>query len=374
MCKNNLKILFFLLISFFSIKAWHCDLISLAELHQLDPTIEYKQCFEVIPFEYQKLPFERDHILHPHAGFFLNSYIVTIPQGRVIGCDGSIIFDQKLIRNFVWQNCFILKNIWDQMMQKNIIAIPHTVVVLAQAGYSYYYHWLVEVLGRLALLEIENVEYDYLYVPYNRPFMKETLALWGIDSSKIIESSDEYILQAQKLIVPSLVAQAQTYGIPRLTHYIPEYILMYVKNKLLEGYQKQQCNFNFSKRVFISREDTIARKMLNEPDVFRYFEKYGFKKYTLGHMSIVEQISLFQNADIIIGSLGSGMTNVIFCKQSVKIFDIFQRRCDCTIFYICQTLGLEYHPIKTMDFIDENDGQYDAIVPLESLEQISQYL
>jgi len=159
-----------------------------------------------------------------------------------------------------------------------------------------------------------------------------------------------------------------------LTHYIPEHILLYVKDKLLAGYYQQQANFKFSKKVFISREDASARKMLNEEDVFKYFEKYGFKKYVLGSMSLVEQIALFQGADVIIGSLGSGMTNVIFCKPDVKIFDIFQRRCDCTIFYMCQTLGLEYHPIKTMDFIDENDGQYDAIVPLESLKQIDPYL
>ena len=151
-------------------------------------------------------------------------------------------------------------------------------------------------------------------------------------------------------------------------------MITYVKNKLLEGYQKQNHNFNFAKKVFISREDAISRKMINEQEVFQYFEKYGFKKYVLGSMSLVEQIALFQEADIIIGSVGSGMTNVIFCKPDVKIFDIFQRRCDCTIFYMCQTLGLEYHPIKTMDFIDEKDGQYDAVVPLESLEQIDSYL
>ena len=204
--------------------------------------------------------------------------------------------------------------------------------------------------------------------------MKETLELWGVDSSKIIEAYDGYILQAETLIVPSLVAQVKVEGIPHLAHYIPEYILMYVKNKLLAGYEKQQHNFNFSKKVFISREDATTRKMLNEQDVFNVFEKYGFKKYVLSQMSIVEQIALFQGADIIIGSLGSGMTNVIFCKPNVKIFDIFQHRCDCTIFYMCQTLGLEYHPIKTIDFIDTNHGQYDAIVPLESLEQILQYV
>ncbi|MBI2345151.1 glycosyltransferase family 61 protein [Candidatus Dependentiae bacterium] len=376
MCENSLKNLYSIFIVFFvlPIRAWHCDLIFLEQMLQFDSRIQHHQCFEEIPFEYKKLPFERDYLLHPYQGKFLKSYITTIPQGRVIGCDGYVIFDKKLVYDFVWQNCFVLHSIWDNFQEKSIFQLNASVVVLAQSGYQYYYHWLIEVLGRLALLEIENIHYDYLYVAYNKGFIKQTLDLWGIDSSKIIEASDEYILQAKNLIVPSLVARAKTNGVPRLTHYIPEYIVTYIKNKLLDGYKKKQHDFNFAKKIFISREDAASRKMLNEQDVFTYFEQYGFKKYVLGSMSIIEQIALFQGADIIIGSLGSGMSNVIFCKSDVKIFDIFQRRCDCTIFYLCQTLGLEYHPIKTMDFIDENDGQYDAVVPLESLEEILQYL
>lgn len=372
MQKILIIIAFFLL--FVPLNAWHCNLVSLEEICKLDSRIVYTHGFDPISFEYQPLPFERDHFLHPYKGEFLKSYIVQIPDGKVIDSDGSIIFDQKLVRDFVWQNCFIQNNVWQIFLKKPIVEISGKVAVLAQAGHLYYYHWLVEVLGRLALLEIEGIEYDYLYVTYNRRFMKETLELWGIDSSKIIEASDQYILQAQNLIVPSLIAQAKTYGMPRLTHYIPEHILLYIKNKLLAGYQKGSHDFNFSKKVFISRANAGARKMLNEDEVFKVFERHGFQKYALETMSIVEQIALFQEADIIIGSLGSGMTNVIFCKPEVKIFDIFQRRCDCTIFYMCQALGLEYHPIKTMDFIDENDGQYDAVVPLETLNQILEYL
>jgi hypothetical protein len=373
----NLLIVF--LLQFVSMQAWHCDLITLQNIRTINPEIEYQHCHDEIPFEFKKLPFERDHFLHPNKGKFLSSYIVTIPQGLVQGLDGNIIFEDKLVYDFVWQNCFVPKYLWNDVLNKPKVHISGRVAVIAQAGYCYYYHWLVEILGRLALLEMNNIEYDYLYVPYLKPFMKETLELWGIDTSKIIEASDDYILEAETLIIPSLVARTQTDGVPRLSHYIPEYILAYVKNKLLAGYKKQKNNgidyrIKIHNRVFISRKDATARKMLNEEEVFKFFEKYGFQEYVLGQMSIVEQIALFEGAEIIIGSLGSGMTNVMFCNPDVKIFDIFQRRCDCTIYYMCQTLGLEYHPIKTMDFIDAHDGQYDAIVPLESLKQILQYL
>ncbi len=367
----------FLILNFYNIFSWHCDLITLQNIRMIDQNIEYQHCHDEIQFEFKKLPFERDHWLHPNKGKFLSSYVITIPAGLVYGLDGNILFQNALVYDFVWQNCFVPRYLWKDVLGKQKIDISGRVAVLAQAGWSYYYHWLVEVLGRLALLEMNNVEYDYIYVPYNKKFMKETLFLWGIDGSKIIEASDDFIVQADALIVPSLIAKTQTeFGVPRLTHYIPEYILNYVKNKLIQGYKKQKKFFDlkFSKRVFISRKDAAVRKVLNEQEVFKVFEKYGFQEYVLGEMSIIEQIALFEQAEIIIGSLGSGMTNIIFCNPNVKIFDIFQRRCDCAIYYMSQILGLEYHPIKTMDFIDAHDGQYDAVVPLESLTQILQYL
>lgn len=208
------KIIFIFVFSL-QLSAWHADLISLQELCTLDSNIIEQHCFVEIPFKYKKLPFDRYHYLHPKQKKFLSSYIVTMFQGKVFGYDGSIIFNKKLVADFVWQNCFIQKNVWDEILNETI-------------------------------LKLDN--------------------------------------------------------------------------------------------------------------------------------SVIEQIAFFKEADIIIGSLGSGMSNIIFCKPDVKLFDIFQKRCDCTIYYMAQTLGLEYYPIKTMDFIDTNDGQYDATVPLEALSQILQYL
>jgi capsular polysaccharide biosynthesis protein len=104
--------------------------------------------------------------------------------------------------------------------------------------------------------------------------------------------------------------------------------------------------------------------------VFALFEKKGFERYTLSTMSVAQQIALFQNAEIIVGALGSGLANVIFCNPTVRIVDIFQARRDCTIYYLCQTLGLSYQCVKTMEFIDDYDGQFDTIVPLDIMENL----
>lgn len=350
--------------------SWHCDLISLSDEMSASSKISYQQCRDVITFNYEPLPVTDNHFLHPYQGFFQPTFILNITQAQLFGIDGWVFVDDKLIYDLTWQNVFLPKYFWEHAKQNLPTVKAGRVAVIAQSGYPYYYHWLVEVLGRLALLELYNIQYDFLYAPIHKSYMKEAMNLWGIDPEKIIEASDNVIVQADNLIVPSLVSKIFTNGCPRLSHYTPEYIVRYIRNKLLTGAHKQETNFQGCKKVFISRKDAGSRKMLNEDEVFELFQAAGFEKYVLSDLTLVEQIRLFNNADIVVGALGSGMANVIFCNDNVLVIDIFQARRDTTIYYLCQTLGFSYRCVKTMEFIDANDGQYDSVVPLDVIQDL----
>ncbi|HSW75428.1 MAG TPA: glycosyltransferase family 61 protein [Candidatus Saccharimonadales bacterium] len=359
-----------LLLYSFSINSWQCDLASLSELMATNNQIKYQECSDIIPFNYERLPVTDNHYLHPYQGFFHKTFILHITQAQLFGMDGWVFVDDKLIYDLTWQNVFLPKYFWEQAKQNLPTLSFGKVAVIAQSGYPYYYHWLVEVLGRLALLELNGAEYDFVYAPMDKSYMKEAMQLWGIDSAKIIAASDNCIIQADELIVPSLVSKVHTNGCPRLSHYTPEYILSHIRNKLLTAANKQETNFQGCKKVFISRKDAGSRKMLNEDEVFELFKAAGFQRYILSDLSLVEQIKLFNNAEIIVGALGSGMANVIFCNDKVQVVDIFQARRDTTIYYLCQTFGFSYRCVKTMEFIDANDGQYDSTVPLQIIQDL----
>lgn len=352
------------------LRAQYCNTIDLNSVLSKRSDILYQKCFPTIPFCYNPLPVTSNHYLHPYEGYFNKSFIVTIPHGKFFGTDGWILEGDDVIQNFVWQNCYPSKTMLEN--SKPSLYMKNRIAVISQTGYTYYYHFLVEVLGRLALLEMHNIEYDFLYVPTKSLFMKELLHVWGIDPSKIIEADDSLMIEADELIVPSLVASAQTNGCPRLAHYIPKHIVDYIRNKLLEK-AKQLSTYNannFGRKIFISRKDTSARRMINEDEVFELFQERGFERFELGNLSILEQILLFYNAEIVVGALGSGLANVIFCNKNCKVIDIFQARRDATIYYLCQSLELDYQCVKTTEFIDANDGQYDTTVPLEIIETL----
>lgn len=352
--------------------SWQCQALPIADIIKNNHQISYMPCSPAIPFEYERLPLADDHYLHPYKGIFHETFILTIPQGSVFGLDGWILVEDALIHELIWQNVYLSKYTLQEVKKNPLNVKNGRLAIIAQTGYTYYYHWIVEVLGRLALLEMQGIEYDFLYVPTRAPFMKETLQLWGIDPLKIIEASDDFILTADTLIVPSLVSSVRVEGCPRLVHYIPSHIVDYVRKKLLHAIEQQEYTGQFSKRVFISRQDASARRITNEDEVFSLFEAQGFQRYYLTTMSVIEQIMLFKNAEIIVSSLGSGLTNIMFCNPEVQIIELYQARRDCTIWNLSQMLGLHMHHkcIKTMEFIDQNEGQYDTIIPLDVIKEV----
>ena len=228
----------------------------------------------------------------------------------------------------------------------------------------------------MILLEKAGVDFDWIYVSTCLPFQKETLRLFGIDSSKIIEPFDDCYIQADELIVPSYTTKrAPQEGIPFQEHvdlvcYFTPWCIEYIRDKFLPLAQQRELkiNNNFSKKIFISRKNTKVRRMVNEDDVFAIFEKQGFKRYFLETMSVLDQIILFKTAELVVSANGSGLTNMIFCKSETKILEIFQARSDCCFYFLAQTVGLKnYKYIKTMEF-EHIGGFYDTFVNLNIIQ------
>lgn len=143
-------------------------------------------------------------------------------------------------------------------------------------------------------------------------------------------------------------------------YYLP-WAVEYIKQKFLPLMVQQK--YNHASKVFISRADASVRKIINEDQLFELFAQQGFVRYSLGNISVLEQIALFHHADIIVAAHGAALVNIMFCKPTTKIVEIFQARSDCAIFYLAQTLQLDYQLIQTVDF-ENITGHENTYVPL----------
>ncbi len=339
-----------------------------------NPNIAYIKCFEKINFNYKQFPFSINPSQQPNQGFLYSTFILKIPDGVVQAKEGVVLIENHFIQELVWRNLF---SIYVDMVSKDnkIEKVFGRVAVIAQPAYDNYFHWTIEALGRLALLEMFNVEYDYLYIPEGPKFIKDTLRLWGIPEEKIIVStSKEFAIQADEIILPSLVVNTN-HGFTKLVNYIHPYVFEYVRAKLSKAVSSEENN-KFFKRIFISRKDSKIRNVINEDEIFEQLIPYGFERYELSKLSVVDQIRLFRQAEIIVSPQGTGLANIMYCNPSVKIIELYQGLCDSAIFNMAQVLNLNLTPIQTIRF--ENDfikaWQGHTYMPVSIVEQVKKYL
>ncbi len=404
---NKKLFLFYFYCLSIAIPNYNFDIVSIYDLLKTHPDIEYIKCFDAQPFEYKLFPIARFPELHPNKGLLAESFIAKIPNGRVCSWHGWIQVGNQIIQECIFPYAMLIgqKDMLKHFKFQNLKKITGKVAVITMPFDNCYGHWICHVLGRLALLELHNIEYDWLYVSYDLPYMKETLSMCGVDTAKIITPFNEnYYIQADELIVPSHMGMRKpehgqyilnesslkvfypSWGIPisqqeldlvnvpphiSLTncflnwtplcgYYLSQWLIDYLQSKFLSSIHNTEQPL--SKKVFISRKDS-HRHIINEDEIFKLFEPYGFKKYVLSTMSLQEQIALFHNAQTIVATNGSSLTNTLFCKTGTNIVEIFLARSDATFYYASETLQLHHYCLQTMDFT-EIDGNKNFLVPL----------
>ena len=266
------------------------------------PEIQYISCMKKNTMSFKIPPFHGGENAHPTEITFDETFVLKVPNGKTYSHFGWFIIDNMFPEELIWKKMPWNLIFVDPIDNCNFKKISGRVAVLGQLAYFNYYHWIHDVLCKLALLELFNIEYDYLYVPANSKFMSETLQLWVIDEHKIIQPFDDtYAIQADELIIPSMVNNYDSKSNIRtcFSAYSNQLLIKYVRNKLLRNALKYKINKNFNKRFYTSRKDSSLRKILNESELIDLFKKYNIDSYNLSDLTIIEQIHLFNNAEIV---------------------------------------------------------------------------
>lgn len=341
-----------------SLAPYNCT--SLYALLQQNPALKYQKVHDQSWFEYPDFPFQI-YPNHPQTkGWLAETFVLTIPQGKICSNYGYVFYKDKLIQELIPQNYTWSLHAGDlkriDLKNKTPKRIKGRVAVLARVGQNCYAHWLGEIIGRLELLRLAGVQYDYLYVAHDKKYIKDMLVLMGIDSKKIIQpEGDTHYIQADQLIVPSFTARrVDGPGVSNFKEqgstgiYIPKWNVDFIRNTFLPKAQFLIQKNNFCSKVFISRKDSKIRACLNEDEIFdTLFKPYGFKRYELAKLSFLEQVALFNQAKIIVGPHGAGFTNIVFCQPGARIIELFQERYSATFWFLSSLLDLDHHCIRS---------------------------
>ncbi|MBD2461577.1 DUF563 domain-containing protein [Oscillatoria sp. FACHB-1407] len=191
--------------------------------------------------------------------------------------------------------------------------IPGTVAVLSGLSGHVYFHWMLDILPRIEILRSQGIDLnaiDWFVINSQRhPFQQETLAHLGIPSEKMLESDRHPHIQAD-LLVPSF---------PGALGWSQPWALQFLRQRFLH---LSAQNASTPRRIYISRSNARYRRVLNEAEVIPMLRSHGFVAVTLESLSLVEQITLFANAEAIVAPHGSGLTNITFCQPNTSVIEL----------------------------------------------------
>ncbi|MDX2270458.1 MAG: glycosyltransferase 61 family protein [Cyanobacteriota bacterium] len=203
-----------------------------------------------------------------------------------------------------------------------------------------YFHWMIDVLPSMLLLinsgiPLEQIDYFWLHGYQKLPFQQSTLQRLGIPSEKIIDARHPAYqhIQADQLVVPSLAGYVSTITAPACQK---------IRNLwLTESQQKEDITLH--QRYYISRKKAKWRRLINEPEILACLEPYGFQVLQSEDLSLTDQITLFNQAEAVMGLHGAGLTNILFCRPHTKVIEIFPSNAILPYFWTisCQ-LDLDY--------------------------------
>ncbi|MBP1999973.1 capsular polysaccharide biosynthesis protein [Paenibacillus shirakamiensis] len=334
----------------------------------------------ITPFDFGALavyeaPRGMEANIHPHLTPYqlqpTGGYVAVIPSGRVWGKSGCILSaDGKLIAD--------LSPEYDGQQNRMLSADEHpalhrrpdqelqyihgTLAALTFCGSHNYFHWLYDVITRFSMLQILGHPYDYLIMnpnPYGA-FVDETLEMLGIQPSSIIRNGENSNIQADRLVVPSIM----------MTSHYPPWTTATLRSLFLPH---RVNTWAAPERIYISRRKASVRRIVNEIEVIRCLEIHGFVSICLEDFTIAQQIHLFASAKAIVGPHGAGLANLAFCTAGTSVIEIFHIHFIVPTYWMISNHNqLHYYMLYGQQSTTPSDlypGLEDYVVDIHRLEQ-----
>jgi len=198
-----------------------------------------------------------------------------------------------------------------------------------------YFHWFSEALARLVNIQVTSNQTFTILLPSSyktNSFIIQSLEL--LDLPYIFIEEKKNVFARQVYIAPHLITSG---------HHIPE-IMQCLKTKFLQNNKNNKSDIT---KIYISRNKSPSRNIINEEELSYVLEKYNFKVVKMENYSWEEQIAMMTNVEYLIGPHGAGLTNMLFSRKKLSVLELLPQRNNKTInncyYSLSSSLGYNYY-------------------------------
>jgi len=252
---------------------------------------------------------------------------------------------------------------FNDLNKQTVESISGPVLSLVPYQNQYYYHWLLEQLPKLRLLEQytdETRKTPNLLIPKNPPaFVTESLEMLGYSRKQLIEWKGNVVLTDSLL-----VTDHRSYS-PHREYYTPSQTdCEWIRDRLVNQIE-QQNDPSKSRRTYISRQEAVrGRSVINFNELNSWLKKHNFSIDVFEQYPFHRQVQMARESKIIMSPVGAGMSNILFA-DSPLIIELTLDGWTLPFYFLAEILGQEFD--LCVCSADENN---DLNVDVSALERL----
>jgi hypothetical protein len=197
------------------------------------------------------------------------------------------------------------------------------VISLSHPGIPNYYHWTIETLTRLLLVNEEDMNTSHVIINKNAPeFVIDSLKiLYNIKKEQLIYSSQKTVYKSSKVILTPFTHERNKDT--NWTNVSNPDMLKILRNKTLE--KTVETRSEFPSNIIISRKKANERRIINEDELIKQLEPFQFKQIFCEDLTFEQQVNLFRNVKIVIATHGAALSNMLFAPEGTKLIELFPK-------------------------------------------------
>lgn len=235
-------------------------------------------------------------------------FVATMPGAELRGPDPAVYCNDLLVYQSLWDlEHFRRSHIrLDSKKHEPCVGADRAGSILS-LWHGNYYHWLVDVLPRLGLLELTGHSALPVVTPARcSHFHDESLRFLGVHDRRLP-------FQGPRMTFQSLVwaSSLDPIGFPSSR------TASWLRKRFLDDSPPESER----KRLYVRR---TVRTIANESDVLGVLRPLGFETVSPEQLSFTDQVSLFSQAEAIVGCHGAGIANSVFARSGALVLELFQ--------------------------------------------------
>jgi Glycosyltransferase 61 len=185
--------------------------------------------------------------------------------------------------------------------------------IIARFGAWTWGHWLGELLPKIVMIEAAFPRRFLFAVPqtYNVPDwenFRQSISAYGILPQRLVflERDRAYVLKRAWALTPIW----------------SDHAMHPAAAELMRASLRTSFEHGGPRKVALLRKGSDQRRLENWEEIAALLSGEGYEPVDIAQLSFVEQVRTFRNADAVFGTLGSGLTGLIYSPVGVAVTSV----------------------------------------------------